>query len=317
LPTVKYRAYDKNLRPRRVKLEVPGWAGQQQPRADGSHEYPWHCVPFSENARAGLELCYPYEEALHVSVRGGEMIFETASGARHQPGGDGPPLRSFGREYFTYRSSIDLKVEPEFAIKIETHPRFYTDTTGTAPIAVPAVLRAWWPMVSFLVFKAPAEGCTHIFNPGEPFVLVTVVPAEQTLSVMEMPAAEAAERELQGRRIFASRKTLAADTTWKSDTNTVFDGTYRRLFGAARSQEARARAEAEAVTAADYDGGGGGGGAGPPAAAGAVAAPHGGGGGAGGGDGDGGGPPAEAPRNHTAPVEPAQRRGKRGQTPES
>ena len=46
---------------------------------------------------------------------------------------------------------------------------------------------------------------------------------------------EAAERELQSRRIYASRNTLSADTRWISSTNTVFDGTYRRIFGAAKS----------------------------------------------------------------------------------
>jgi hypothetical protein len=54
-----------------------------------------------------------------------------------------------------------------------------------------------------------------------------------------MPDAEAAERELQSRRIHASRRTLSAETEWTSSTNTVFDGTYRRLSGAARSTRTR------------------------------------------------------------------------------
>jgi hypothetical protein len=48
---------------------------------------------------------------------------------------------------------------------------------------------------------------------------------------------EAAERELRGRRIHASRPTLAADSTWVSRTDTVFDGTYRHLFRAAKAKE--------------------------------------------------------------------------------
>ena len=46
-----------------------------------------------------------------------------------------------------------------------------------------------------------------------------------------------AEREMRGRRIHASRPTLAADTTWTSDTDTVFDGTYRHLLRAAKAKE--------------------------------------------------------------------------------
>jgi hypothetical protein len=53
-----------------------------------------------------------------------------------------------------------------------------------------------------------------------------------------MPQEEAAERELQSRRIYASRTTLSSDTQWTSDTNTVFDGTYRRIFGAANAAKA-------------------------------------------------------------------------------
>ena len=229
MPTVKYRAVHPNLVPRRTKLDVPGWAGQPEPRADGSHEYPWHCIPFTEAARAGIELCFPFDTELRVTARDGEPVFDSGNAANP------PPFRRFGVEYYTYQLLVDLKVEPEFAIKVETHPRFYTDTTGTVPIAVPAILRHWWPMIYFVVFKTPLAGQTHIFRPGEPFLMVTIVPAEDKLELVEMPEEEAAERELQSRRIYAARGKLSADSQWLSATDTVFDGTYRRLFGAAKS----------------------------------------------------------------------------------
>ena len=235
MPTVKYRAVNPNLHPRRTRLEIPGWAGEPEPRADGSHEYPWHCIPFSEAARAGIELFYPYEDELHVTTRNGDLAFEGDFGDSPESGTQRPPFRSFGQEYYTYQILIDLKVEDGFAIKTETHPRFYTDTTGTVPIAVPAILRHWWPMMFFVVFKAPAEGQTHIFRPGEPFIQVTIVQAEAKFELVEMPEDEAAERELQSQRIYASRSTLSADSQWVSSTNTVFDGTYRRIFSAAKT----------------------------------------------------------------------------------
>jgi hypothetical protein len=236
MPTVKWRSFNPSLRPRRTKLEVPGWAGEQEPRADGSMEYPWHCIPFSEAARAGFELCYPFADELRVVTRDGVAGFEGDFGDADVRR---PPFRSFGRPYYTYQLLLDLKVEAPFAIKVETHPRFYTDTTETAPIAVPAVIRHWWPMIFFVVFKTPAEGHTHIFRPGEPFMQVTIVQADETFDLVEMTEEEAAERELQSRRIYASRSTLSADTQWTSASDTVFDGTYRRLFGAARSSRER------------------------------------------------------------------------------
>ena len=127
-----------------------------------------------------------------------------------------------------------MKVEAGLAIKIEPHPRFYTDPTGTVPIAVPALIREWWPMMFFMVFKSPTEGQTHIFRQGEPFAQFTAIPAESEFKLVEMSEEEAAERELQARRIYASRATLAKDSQWVSASNTVFDATYRRIHGAAR-----------------------------------------------------------------------------------
>jgi hypothetical protein len=229
MPTVKYRLYNPALSPRRTKLEIPGWAGESEPRANGSHEYAWHCLPFTEAARAGIELFYPHETEMRVATRDGALVFEGAAGE------DAPPFRSFGRAYFTYQLLLDLKVAEDMAIKTEPHPRFYTDTTGTVPIAVPALIRHWWPMIYFVVFKSPAEGQTHIFRPGEPFMQISIVPADDKPELVEMPEEEAAERELQSQRIYASRATLAADSQWTSSTDTVFDGTYRKILAAAKS----------------------------------------------------------------------------------
>jgi hypothetical protein len=91
-------------------------------------------------------------------------------------------------------------------------------------------------MISFVVFKSPLEGRTHLFKPGEPFMQMLFIPAEQEFELLEMDEEEAAERELRGRRIHASRDTLSKETWWTSSTNTVFDGTYRHLLRAAKAQ---------------------------------------------------------------------------------
>ena len=78
MQVVKYRLINPGLRPRRTRLEIPGWAGKPEPRADGSHEYAWHCLPFSEAAKAGIELFYPYDTELRVSTRDGIMLFEAS-----------------------------------------------------------------------------------------------------------------------------------------------------------------------------------------------------------------------------------------------
>ena len=79
---VKYRTREPGLRPRRTKLEIPGWAGGREPRADGYHEYVWHCLPFSEGAQYGIELFYPYENKLPVTTKDGKLIFDGDSAPR-------------------------------------------------------------------------------------------------------------------------------------------------------------------------------------------------------------------------------------------
>jgi hypothetical protein len=233
---VKYRLNDPRLAPRRTRLEIPGWAGKREPRTDGSREQVWHCVPFSEGAQYGIELFYPYDNELHVSTKDGRLILEADWGPA--PGSDvqWPPFRNFGDQFYTYQILLDLKVEKGMAVRTEPHPRFYTDFTDTVPIAVPALIRNWWPMMFFTVFKAPAEGRTHIFRSNEPFAQIIVIPEEASFELEKMGEEESAERELQARRIYASRPTLSAGTEWTSSTDTVFDGTYRHLHRAAKEK---------------------------------------------------------------------------------
>ena len=54
---------------------------------------------------------------------------------------------------------------------------------------------------------------------------------------------ELAERELQGRRIHASRDRLSEGSRWVSRTETVFDGTYRFMLRAAKAQQTREKDE--------------------------------------------------------------------------
>ncbi|MFZ3358875.1 MAG: hypothetical protein WA177_08950 [Xanthobacteraceae bacterium] len=235
---VKFRLVNPGLKPRRTKVEMPGWAGKPEPRADGSHEQAWHCAPFTEGAQYGIEIFYPYANELRVTRKDGKLIFDGDFGP--PPEGDNlmwPPFRSFGQDYYSCQFLLDLKVEKDWAVRTEPHPRFYTDPTDTVPIAVPALLRTeWWPMISFVIFKAPAEGRSHIFRPGEPMLQIVILPITADFTLVAMDEEEAAERELRGRRIHASRPTLAADSTWTSSTNTVFDGTYRHLHRAAKEK---------------------------------------------------------------------------------
>jgi len=240
MPEVRYRLFEPGLRPRRTKLEIPGWAGKAEPRRDGSHEFAWHCMPFTEGAQYGIEVFYPFDTELRVTKQGGQIVFDSDFGPPPDNDLQWPPFRSFGENFYTYQILLDIKVGEDFAVRTEPHPRYYLDDADDVPLAVPALLRtSFWPMMSFMVFKAPPEGRTHVFRKDEPFMQMIVIPAEAHFDLVEMDEDEAAEREMRGRRIHASRETLAKDTTWTSSTNTVFDGTYRHLLRAAKEKIAK------------------------------------------------------------------------------
>lgn len=232
---VKLRYQERGLQPRRTKLEIPGWAGEREPRANGSHEQVWHCMPFSEGAQYGIELFYPYANELRVVMQQGRLTLDGDFGPDPATGVQWPPFRNFGDQFYTYQILLDIDPGEGWAIRTEPHPRFYSDRSDSVPIAVPALVRNWWPMLFFIVFKSPAEGGTHIFRLGEPFAQVLVIPEEAYFTLAEMTEEERADRELRARRIHAARSTLSADTHWTSSTDIAFDGTYRHMLRAAKS----------------------------------------------------------------------------------
>ena len=239
--TVKYRLFEPRLNPRRTKLDVPGWAGTAEPRRDGSHEQAWHCIPFSESASYGIELFYPFDNELRVTKRDGRVELHADWGPNPDTGINWPPFRTFGEEFYSYQLLLDLMVPDDMAVRTEPHPRYYTAKDDDVPLAVPALLRtSWWPMISFVIFKAPPEGRWHVFRPGEPFMQITFIPAEPDFELSPMAEEEAAERELRDRRIYASRESLGQPSRWTSSTRTVFDGTYRNIFRAARQRAKQA-----------------------------------------------------------------------------
>ena len=244
MPLGRYRVHGDRAPPRLIRITVPGWAGDGQPRADDQHEQPWHCLPFSESARYGLELLYPFVQELRVTSIDGIVRLDADWGEPADKAMMWPPFRGFGEDYYSYQLSLDLAVPEGWAIRTEPHPRYFTDASNTTPLAVPALIRSdWWPMTFFCIFKAPPPGVTHVFRQGEPFISLIVLPADPDLDLQAMDDEEAAQRELRSRRLAASRDRLAEGTRWTSATRTVFDGTYRNMARAARNRRKSTKGE--------------------------------------------------------------------------
>ncbi|MFX9008175.1 hypothetical protein ABTN33_20000, partial [Acinetobacter baumannii] len=84
-----------------------------------------------------------------VTTQDGKLKLSGDWGEPPTPSLQWPPFRSFGDRFYTYQILLDLKVPTGFAIRTEPHPRFYADSSDTVPIAVPALIRNWWPMLFF------------------------------------------------------------------------------------------------------------------------------------------------------------------------
>lgn len=227
---LRYRVRHETPHPRRIRLEVPGWAGSSNIQGNGATPMPWHCQPFVEAATHGVELIFPYKVECRVKNEGGAIIFEydEEQQGKNDPHGMTKLFDTFAPGHYGMNTGVDLLPPEGHLLRIEPHPRFFTDKTGQVPVAVPGHLQRFWPRYFFAVFRVPAPGEVHIFRPGEAYAQILVIPTRTALALEPMDDALAAERDIQDRQIDAFRY-LMVRKFWKSDTGHYFDDLYKQL----------------------------------------------------------------------------------------
>jgi hypothetical protein len=226
---LRYRTVYGAPPPRRIQLEVPGWAGPSTAHADGAPAQPWHCRPFVDGATYGLELVYPYRGDCTVHNEGGAIRFRGSLAAEMDDLGLPHPFGVFAAGHYGMATALDLLPPPGYALRLEPHPRFFTDATGEVPLAVPGHLQRFWPRQFFAVFRAPPVGGVHLFRPGEAYAQLLLVRPSERYSVVPMEPELAGERAREDQRItrFAY---LLAKRVWRSDTGHWFDDKYKQLL---------------------------------------------------------------------------------------
>jgi Tetratricopeptide repeat len=184
---IKYRTAGAAFVPRPVRLGTP------------EPELPIECgVSFGEAATYGVELVYQYQTDCHIVNDNGEMRMDWDY--RKVPGAlgydefsDTVPKPS---EAFIFATSVDLQAPPGYVLRMEPHPRFFTDTTGTVPPAIAAQVRTeWWPKKVFVVFKAPPRGQQYVFRQGEPYVQIFFVPQDRIFEPQPMSTEQPLSRD--------------------------------------------------------------------------------------------------------------------------
>ena len=233
---VKYRTWYKAIPPKRIKLKVPGWAGDSHGHSDGDKPQPWHCTPFVDGSTYGLELLYPFESECCVRRENGVVIFDgdftgEAPWASEQEGQAPPPFSSFAPGHYGFTSSLDLMPPEGYCMRVEPHPRFFTDETGTVPIAVPGHIQRWWSRIFFVAFKSPSEGQEHIFRYNEPYAQILIVPEKVTYDLQEMSNEEKTKRSVREQTI-ANNAQYIAKNIWNDHVDHKFDDKYKQLKSA-------------------------------------------------------------------------------------
>jgi tetratricopeptide (TPR) repeat protein len=229
--SVKYATYAKSLAPQPIRIRTPGWAGTPEKMEDGSQPQPWHCLPFVEGSTYGLELLYPYETECHVVNDNGALRFDWDYASEPGGGVTGGEFVTFSPKraprHYLFNARIDVVPPPGHVVRVEPHPRFFTDDTGTVPPAVIAHLQnEWWPRLLFVVFKAPAPGQRHVFRKGEPYAQIIFVPHRLGYDLVKMaPEEESRRRELE--RKTDTAKFEIADNVWHNVDDAPLSSHYK------------------------------------------------------------------------------------------
>lgn len=241
---VKYRTWHTSLPPRPIKLQIPGWSGDDRRHGNGVRPQPWHCPPFVDGSTYGHELIYPYKSECRVKRVDGQIIFEgdfseedwmiSESGelvSGDRPKKTTPPMMSFAPGHYGMSSGMDLEPPEGYVIRTEPHPRFYTDETGTVPCMLAGHIQRWWSRIFFVVFKAPKEGETQIFRPGDPYGQLLFVPQRNQTKFEQFSPEESRIRELREKRI-SDHGSKIANHSWRDHKMLTFDDKYKVLSSA-------------------------------------------------------------------------------------
>jgi Flp pilus assembly protein TadD len=246
--TVKYHTYDRAVPPQPIRIKVGGWGGTAEKMQDGAAGQPWHCLPFVEASTYGLELLYPYETECHVVSDQGTVRFEWDYA--REPGGGltGGEFIAFAPKrasrYYLFNARLDLVAPPGHVLRTEPHPRFFTDDTGTVPLAMIGHLQQeWYPRLLFVVFRAPPPGQRHVFRKGEPYAQLLFVPDGVDYHLVELTPEEA-ERRRELEAAMAIGRQQLADHRWQDCDGAALDNHYKVLAGAFARGGAAAVAEA-------------------------------------------------------------------------
>ncbi len=235
--TVKYRTHSKALPPQPIRVKMPGWGGSNVKMQDGAEAQPWHCLPFAEGSIHGLELLYPYDAECQVVNDHDGLRFDgdfSGDAGIAMPGGGFLALAlglapNGSPRCYQFNTGLDVQTPPGQVVRIEPHPRFFTDDTETVPLAmIGHMTTPSSPGPLSVVFRAPEAGQRHIFRKGEPYAQIYFVPEQTSYTLTRMTAHEEGQRRQLAKAIETARFDIA-DNNWQNADGIQQDNHYKIL----------------------------------------------------------------------------------------
>lgn len=174
---------------------------------------------------------------LHVTERDGQGFSEGEFGPDRIRGSTGPVSHLRGGVPYApvaARSAscgrVALRTEPASA-------GLFRDSRPCSDRGAGGVRTSWWLMIPFVALKAPPEGELMFSAPARRFTQMIFVPAEREFELVLMTEAESAERTARPPDLRQPRNLGHGFGL----TRTIFDGTYRNVFRAARAKAPKRR----------------------------------------------------------------------------
>lgn len=231
---IQYRTWLHGAPPKRIKLDVGGWAG------DNTWKVPqgWHCKPYADANTYGLELIYPWKTTCTVSCNDKGICSFEGDFTAEKPeylGNDWSPFAAFAPYHFGYISMVDMKVPEGQNLMVLPHPRVFSCKDGSTPVAVPGQLEMdWWPEIFFIVFKAPLANTKYVFKEGDAIAQFIVVPRNIKYEITPMSEAEATSRAQRQHNLEKFWHRICNRVYYSKEDDDFFDNKYKVLSAIAK-----------------------------------------------------------------------------------
>ena len=135
----------------------------------------------------------------------------------------------FAPGHFGMSSCLEIVPPKDHVIRIEPHPAFFTDNSGTFPCLVTGHLQGdWWPKVFFVVFKSPLPNQELHFKKNMPYGKIIFVPKKVEYEIEDMPNSLISKRMKRDEFINSLVKKLTTNR-WFDYLGNSFDNKYRIL----------------------------------------------------------------------------------------